>query len=202
MFMIETLNSQLKNYRFILASQSPRRKTLLQQFGLKFEVEVRPVEESFPESVSPSKAAEFLARIKGDAFPGEELEEKTMVITADTVVAIGNEILGKPRDYDHARKMLENLSGRHHDVITAVSMKTQSKQQLFSVSTRVFFKNLSRREIDFYINTFQPYDKAGAYGIQEWIGFAAITRIEGSYYNVVGLPMHALYENLLAWKEP
>ncbi|MCF8232523.1 MAG: Maf family nucleotide pyrophosphatase [Bacteroidales bacterium] len=197
--MIETLNPLLKNYRFILASQSPRRKALLQQFGLQFEVEVRPVDEDFPESATPAEAAEYIARKKGEAFPVKELEKNTMIITADTVVAIGNEILGKPFDYEHAREILESLSSRHHEVITAVSLKTRSRQQVFSVSTRVFFKNLNREEIDFYINAYQPYDKAGAYGIQEWIGFAAITRIEGSYFNVVGLPVHALYQKLLVW---
>lgn len=197
--MIEKINPHLKGFRIILASQSPRRKELLKQFGLEFTVNALSADESFPDRLNPREAAEFVARKKGDAFPKEELTDHTIVIAADTVVAIGNEILGKPSDYDHARRMLENLSGRDHLVITAVLMKSSQKQELFSVSTRVWFKELRDEEIDYYIRKFEPYDKAGAYGIQEWIGFAAIEHIEGSYFNVVGLPVHALYQKLIEW---
>jgi len=198
--MIAEINPHLKNYRFILASQSPRRKELLEQFGLKFSTQVRPVDESFPESMNPSEAAEYLALKKGNAFKQKELAEKTMVITADTVVAIGDEILGKPQGPQHAKQMLKKLSGKPHEVITGVLLKTAGREMVFSATTKVYFKNLSHAEIDYYIREFKPFDKAGAYGIQEWIGFAAIEHIEGSYFNVVGLPVHALYQKLAEWQ--
>ena len=198
--MIAEINPHLKNYRFILASQSPRRRELLEQFGMEFSTQVRPVDESFPESMSPSEAAEYLAQKKGNAFKQKELPEKTMVITADTVVAIDGEILGKPSNQAHARQMLKKLSGKPHEVITGVLLKTAGREVVFSATTNVYFKNLSLAEIDFYIREFKPFDKAGAYGIQEWIGFAAIEHIEGSYFNVVGLPVHALYQKLAEWQ--
>lgn len=197
--MIEKINPHLQGFRFILASQSPRRRELLKQFGLEFTVNALSADESFPDKLNPREAAEFVARKKGDAFPRNEIPAKTLIITADTVVAVGDEILVKPGDYDHARQMLQKLSGRDHLVITAVLLKTNQKQELFSVSTKVRFKNLTKEEMDYYIRKFEPYDKAGAYGIQEWIGFAAIEYIEGSYFNVVGLPVHALYQKFIEW---
>lgn len=197
--MIEKINPQLQGFHFVLASKSPRRKELLRQFGLNFSSKIRPVDESFPENLNPQQVAEDLACKKGDAFGVNDLNSKTMIITADTVVATGKKILGKPGDYEHAKQMLYTLSGKTHEVITAVLLKTSEKQLVFSAITKVRFKLLSEAEIKFYIETFKPYDKAGAYGIQEWIGFAAIEHIEGSYFNVVGLPMHALYQKLIEW---
>ncbi len=196
---IEILNPALKNYRFVLASQSPRRQALLKEFGLPFTVNVRPVEEVFDEALTPEQMAVQLAVKKGSAFVPDEIPEKTLIITADTVVAGDDRVLGKPQNSAEAKEMLRMLSGRAHEVITGVNLKSKKKEKAFSVSTKVFFKELSAAEIDYYVTNYQPFDKAGAYGIQEWIGFAGITRIEGSYFNVVGLPVHALYEELKAW---
>ncbi|MGM0565589.1 MAG: Maf family nucleotide pyrophosphatase [Bacteroidota bacterium] len=196
---IERLNPNLKGYRFILASGSPRRKTLLEQLGLPFSVSVRPVEETFPEGLTPGETAIFLAEKKASAFPAMDIPEKTIVITSDTVVAVHDQVLGKPADEREAAKMLWQLSGRAHEVITGVYLKSQTKKVHFGISTKVHFKNLSEAEIAYYVQNYSPLDKAGAYGIQEWIGLAAIERIEGSYFNVVGLPVHALYEQLLKW---
>lgn len=196
---IEILNPALKDYRFILASQSPRRQALLKEFGLPFTVDVRPVEEVFDESLTPDQMAVQLAVKKASAFLLDEFPEKTLIITADTVVAGGGRVLGKPENSAEAKEMLRMLSGRSHEVITGVNLKSGKKEKAFSVSTKVFFKELSQEEIDYYVARYKPFDKAGAYGIQEWIGFAGITRIEGSYFNVVGLPVHALYEELKSW---
>lgn len=196
---IEILNPALKDYRFILASQSPRRQALLKEFGLPFTVDVRPVEEVFDESLTPDQMAVQLAVKKASAFLLDEFPEKTLIITADTVVTGGGSVLGKPENSAEAKEMLRMLSGRSHEVITGVNLKSGKKEKAFSVSTKVFFKELSQEEIDYYVARYKPFDKAGAYGIQEWIGFAGITRIEGSYFNVVGLPVHALYEELKSW---
>ncbi len=196
---IEHLNPNLKGYRFILASGSPRRKALLEQLGLSFSVKVRPVEETFPEGLTPGETAIFLAEKKASAFPAKDIPAKTIVITTDTVVAVHDQVLGKPAGEDEAVKMLWQLSGRVHEVITGVYLKSQTKRVHFGISTKVYFKALSEAEIAYYIQHYRPLDKAGAYGIQEWIGLAAIERIEGSYFNVVGLPVHALYEQLLNW---
>lgn len=196
---IEILNPALKDYRFVLASQSPRRQALLQEFGLPFTVDVRSVEEVFDESLTPGQMAVQLAVKKASAFPMDEIPEKTIVITADTVVAGNERVLGKPENSAEAKEMLRMLSGRSHEVITGVNLKSRIKEKAFSVSTKVFFKELSEDEVDYYVSNYEPLDKAGAYGIQEWIGFAGITRIEGSYFNVVGLPVHALYEELKSW---
>jgi len=196
---IEILNPNLEGYRFVLASGSPRRKSLLEQLGLPFTVEPRPVEEHFPEGMAPGETAIYLAEKKAHAFPAKEIPEKTIVITSDTVVAVDDRVLGKPADEQEANKMLWELSGRAHEVITGVHLKSQTQKVHFGVSTKVYFKTLSKAEIAYYVQYFRPFDKAGAYGIQEWIGLAAIERIEGSYFNVVGLPVHALYEQLLKW---
>jgi len=196
---IESLNPNLKGYRFILASGSPRRKALLEQLGLPFTVKVRPVEETFPEGLTPGETAIFLAEKKAGAFPAKDIPEKTIVITSDTVVALHEQVLGKPADQEEATQMLRHLSGRAHEVITGVYLKSKTKKAHFGISTKVHFKTLSEAEIAYYIQHYSPMDKAGAYGIQEWIGLAAIERIEGSYFNVVGLPVHALYERLLNW---
>ncbi|RLD32698.1 MAG: septum formation protein Maf [Bacteroidetes bacterium] len=193
------LENTLKGYDIVLASASPRRRQLLQELGIRFRVQPKKVEENFDEQLAPVQVAEYLSKLKARAFSKEELEEKTIVITADTVVTIDGMILGKPKDPANAREMLQQLSGRSHQVITGVTLRSAEKMKTFSVSTKVFFKELSNEEIEYYITRFKPFDKAGAYGIQEWIGHAAIERIEGSYFNVMGLPVHRLYEELLAF---
>jgi len=196
---IEVLNPRLEGYRYVLASRSPRRKHLLEQLGLPFSVEVRDTDESFPDYLTAPKSAIYLAEKKAEAFPSREIASKTIVITADTIVAREGHILGKPASAEEAVAMLRMLSGGSHEVITGVHLKSNQRKAHFGVSTKVFFKTLSDKEIEYYVSNHRPFDKAGAYGIQEWIGLAAIRRIEGSYFNVVGLPVHELYEQLLKW---
>jgi septum formation protein len=193
------LKEKLKDYNIILASGSPRRRQLMNELGLEFRVEPRPVEESFPNELTPEEAAEYLSRLKSDAFPSGEMALNELLITADTVVTLDGEMLGKPGSREEAVDILEKLSGKTHQVITGVTIKTREYSHTFSVTTDVDFKVLAKDEISFYIDTYQPFDKAGAYGIQEWIGHAAIERIEGSYFNVMGLPTHRLYEELISF---
>lgn len=190
------LQNKLQPYNILLASSSPRRKLLMEEMGVPFKVSVRHVEETYPKGLSPEEVAKYISRLKADAFSVDELKNE-LIITADTVVTVDNEILGKPADRDDAVRMLQQLSGKPHQVTTGVTFKTKSKQHTFSVTTDVVFKKLSSGEIDFYIDNYKPFDKAGAYGIQEWIGHVAIEKIEGSYFNVMGLPTHQLYEQLL-----
>ena len=178
----------------ILASQSPRRKELLALLDLKFTVEVKTVDEVYPEDINCTEVAEYLAKLKSSAF--KDLEKDQLIITADTVVVLEGRILGKPKDKTEAIGMLESLSNKSHQVITGVCLKSKNKQQSFSSTTKVFFKELTSSEIEYYIENYQPYDKAGSYGIQEWIGAIGITKIEGSYFNVVGLPIKELNEQL------
>ena len=193
------LEDKLKGYEIILASASPRRRQLLQELGVQFSVQPRDVTEHFDDSLSPQQVAEHLSELKALAFAEEELNDKTIVITADTVVTLDGAILGKPKGVAEAKEMLRTLSGRSHQVITGVTLRSVAKMRTFSVSTNVFFKELSEDEIDYYVTVFQPFDKAGAYGIQEWIGHAAVEHIEGSYFNVMGLPVHRLYEELVVF---
>jgi len=195
------LNEKLSKYDIVLASASPRRKYLLEQMGLDFEVIVKDVQEIYPSAYSPMEVAAHLSELKASVFFSDELLPNKLLITADTVVAINDEILGKPNSRDEAFEMLEKLSANEHEVITGVCLRTIEKLYSFTVGTRVFFKKLSNEEIDYYITNFLPFDKAGAYGIQEWIGHAAIERIDGSYFNVMGLPTHQLYEELLKFTE-
>ncbi len=193
------LEDKLKGYEIILASASPRRRQLLQELGVQFSVQPRDVAEHFDDNLSPQQVAEHLSELKALAFAEEELKDKTIVITADTVVTLDGAILGKPKGVAEAKEMLRTLSGRSHQVITGVTLRSATKMKTFSVSTNVFFKELSEDEIDYYVTVFKPFDKAGAYGIQEWIGHAAVEHIEGSYFNVMGLPVHRLYEELSAF---
>ena len=182
----------------ILASQSPRRKQLLGELGYDFEVVTREVDEFIPDNMSPRAVAEFLAEHKSKAY--HDLTAKNIVITADTIVAIDHLILGKPRDRADATGMLLRLSGRSHQVITGVTISYQSKQKTFIEETEVLFRRLSKSEIRHYIDEYKPYDKAGSYAIQEWIGLIAISKIIGDYYNVVGLPVSRLYQELIEFK--
>lgn len=190
------LHRKLAPYEIILASASPRRKKLLQELGVKFKVQTKDVVEDFPDGYPIDKVAQYISEVKAAAFPVEAIKKKTIIITADTIVTCGNQILGKPADKEQAAKTLKKLSGKKHQVITGITLRSRDRRHSFSVKTDVYFKNLSDEEINYYITNFEPWDKAGAYGIQEWIGLAAIERIEGSYFNVMGLPTHRLYEAL------
>ena len=186
----------LNKYNIILASASPRRRQLLEQLGIDFTVKVIDgLDESYPAGLAWQEIPEYLSRKKAEGH-SSLLTPSTMIITADTLVMLDGKPLGKPADAAEARLMLRNLSGRSHFVITGVTILTMEKSTSFSTTTEVFFDSLTDDEIDFYITRFKPMDKAGAYGIQEWIGAAGIRRIEGSYYNVMGLPLHSLYTEL------
>lgn len=182
-------------WKIILASKSPRRQQLLKDLGLNFEIRTKEVEEVYPEELKKQEVALYLSELKATAFKGD-LQEKELLITSDTIVCLEDRIIGKPKDREDAFHMLSDLSGKMHEVITAVTLTSEQKQHSFYVVTEVYFKTLSNFEIDYYINTCQPFDKAGSYGIQEWIGYIGIEKIVGSYFNVVGLPVKELYEAL------
>ena len=180
--------------KIILASNSPRRKELLGGLGVDFEVKVlKGVDESYPESLSAPDVAEYIAAEKADAYT---VKDDELLITADTVVIVGRDILGKPADAADACGMLRELSGKTHQVVTGVCLTTSKEQRRFSVTTDVTFKQLSDAEINYYVDKYKPYDKAGAYGIQEWIGYIGVTALSGSYYNVMGFPVQRVYEEL------
>lgn len=194
--MVTTLLPRLQGYRIVLASNSPRRRELLAGLGLQFEVRVLPhITESFPQDLPTEQVAEFIAREKAAAYQ-PLIQPRELVITADTIVVVDGQVLGKPADAADARRMLRLISGRQHQVITGVCLTTSGVQRSFSASTSVTFKPLSSAEISYYIDTFHPFDKAGAYGIQEWIGYVGVTRLEGSYFNVMGLPVQRIYTEL------
>ena len=184
-----------KGYKLILASASPRRQQLMRDAGFPFEVRLKSVEEHYPEDIEIEEVPLYLSRLKASAFQ-DELLEKEILITADTVVCLQGRILGKPKGREEAISMLQALSGRCHTVVTGVCLTSCRWQHAFSVRTEVFFKALTDDEIRYYVNTYKPFDKAGAYGIQEWIGYIGIERIEGSFYNVMGLPVQRVYEAL------
>ena len=178
----------------ILASNSPRRKQLLRDCGFTFEVQVLHTDENFPDGLETDQVASFISCQKAKVFQG--LYPEHLVLTADTIVAIDNQILGKPADHDDAVRMLASLSGRTHEVITAVSLLVGDRIETVSDIALVSFKALTAAEIDYYVTNYKPYDKAGAYGVQEWIGMIGINKIEGSYYTIMGLPVHLVYELL------
>ena len=186
----------LKKYNIVLASKSPRRQELMKGIGLEFSVITKDVDESYPSNMSVYDVAPFLSLKKAKAFNDDELPENYMVITADTVVIVDDMILGKPKDEADARGMLGRISGKKHSVITGVTVRTSDKVKTFSVVSKVSFETLDQEEIDYYVNNFRPYDKAGAYGIQEWIGYIGVNHVEGSYFNVMGLPTQKLYKML------
>ncbi|WP_194774315.1 Maf family nucleotide pyrophosphatase [Pararhodonellum marinum] len=185
-------------YQLILASKSPRRQELLKGLGLEFRVMTKEVAETYPEHLELKEVASFLAEKKAEAFR-PDLMENELLICADTTVLDGQKILNKPENKEEAIHMLTQLSGKSHEVITGVCMMNLTKKVVFSDTTKVHFRPLEVEEIDFYVNTFSPYDKAGAYGIQEWIGYIAVERLEGSFYTVMGLPVHLIYEKLKRW---
>jgi septum formation protein len=187
--------SNLKDYRIVLASKSPRRKELLSGLGIEFEVQTLDTDESFPDELEVVEVAEYLAIKKSQPF-FESINDNELIITADTIVVVDNIVLGKASGYNEAYQMLQQLSGKPHRVLTGICLLSKSKQVSFTSSSTVYFKKLSHQEIDHYISHYHPYDKAGAYGIQEWIGYIAVEKIEGSYFNVMGLPVQQLYEEL------
>lgn len=190
------LKDKLKGKKLILASKSPRRRALLEGCGLDFTVaDGYEVKEDYPDDMPPHDVPLFLAILKSDAYPWAVGEDE-ILLTADTVVILGDEILGKPADREDAIDMLTRLSGNRHTVVSGVVMRDGKHQTGYTVKTDVWFRKLRMEEIEYYVDEYEPYDKAGAYGIQEWIGYVGIGRIEGSFYNVMGLPIQTLYVNL------
>ena len=186
------------NKKLILASNSPRRKDILTQAGFDFEVKIKDVEEIYPEEMLPQNVPEYLAYIKAKPFINESFNN--VILTADTVVLLDNKILGKPKNLDNARTMLNSLSGAIHKVVSGVCILNDEKFTTFSDRTDVHFRKLTLEEIDFYLDIYKPLDKAGSYGIQEWIGMIGVEKIIGSYYNVMGLPIHLIYNQLYKFR--
>ncbi len=189
------LNEKLKEFHLILASGSPRRQQFFKDLDLDFEIRLKEIEELYPEHLKAEEITNFLAQLKANAFEGE-LKANDILITSDTIVWHQNQCLGKPKDYEDAFQMLQSLSNATHEVITSVCFKTIDKTETFFEVTKVTFQTLSAAEIRYYLDHYKPFDKAGSYAIQEWIGYVGISKIEGSYTNVVGMPMHAVYEKL------
>jgi septum formation protein len=187
--------SLLEGKKLILASASPRRKELLKGLDIPFETRVYDVAENYPEELTPEHIPAFLARLKAEAFKNK-LAENEVAITSDTIVVLNDKLLVKPKDKTEAFKMIQKLSGKMHKVLTAVCVTSVEKQVCFTDESKVYLKNLEKEEIEYYIEKYHPYDKAGGYGIQDWIGYIAINKIEGSYYTIMGLPTHRLYDVL------
>ncbi|WP_300704487.1 Maf-like protein [Bacteroides sp.] len=187
----------LKKYKVILASNSPRRKELLAGLGVEYEVRTLPdVDESYPETLQGADIPLFIAKEKADAYQAM-IQSDELMITADTIVWLDGKVLGKPKDREDALQMLRDMSGRTHEVFTGVCITTTEWQRSFTTQTEVRFSKLSEEEIIYYVDKYQPMDKAGAYGVQEWIGFIGVENISGSYYNIMGLPVQRLYRELL-----
>jgi len=193
------LRDKLKNYKLVLASGSPRRQQFLRDLDIDFEVRLKDVEEIYPDYLQGAEITDFLALLKAQAL--DDIADNEIVITSDTIVWHENKALGKPKDYDNAFAILRSLSGKTHEVITSVCILSKNKTDIFNETTRVTFNTLSDDEIKYYLDNYKPFDKAGAYGIQEWIGLVAIAKIEGSYANVVGLPVDKVYQYLCKFTE-
>ncbi len=190
------LIERLTPYKILLVSKSPRRQYLLKEMGLKFEIASKSdIKEEYPADLTCDEIPVYLARLKARSFI-DTVNSKTIIIAADTIVCFNNQVLGKPADYDDATRILRLLSGDKHVVLTGICLKTKNKEKTFCSKSEVYFKNLSDSEIKYYIEKYKPFDKAGSYGIQEWIGYIGIERIEGSYFNVMGLPTQQLYIEL------
>ena len=189
------LSDSLKNYKIILASGSPRRQQFLKDMNLDFEIRLKEIEEIYPDSLQGVEITNYLSILKSQAFEGE-LEANDLLITSDTIVWLDGKALGKPKDYDDAVQILKSLSNTTHEVITSVCFKTINKTETLFDITKVTFNTLTETEIRYYLDNYKPFDKAGAYGIQDWIGLVGISKIEGSYANVVGLPTHLVYDYL------
>ncbi|MBO3098247.1 Maf-like protein [Gelidibacter pelagius] len=189
------LNEKLKQYNIILASASPRRQQFFKDLGLQFEIRLKPVHEEYPQRLKHFEISDYLAQLKALTFK-KDLKPNDILITSDTIVWLNNKALGKPKDAAEAFEILKSLSNATHEVITSVCFTSLSFEKTVNAVTKVTFKRFSDEEINYYINTCKPFDKAGAYGIQEWIGQIGVTKIEGSYFNVMGLPTHLVYETL------
>ena len=187
---------KLNEYKIILASRSPRRQQLMRELGLKFDVVIREYDETYPEGLNGEQIAKHIAFEKAASYK-DELADNEIVIAADTIVWCDNKVLGKPLNREDAASILKEISDNTHEVITGVSIRSITKERTFSESTKVTFDTISEEDIYYYIDKYNPYDKAGAYGIQEWIGIAACSCIKGSYFNVVGLPVQRLYKELI-----
>lgn len=183
-------------YQVVLASKSPRRQQLLAGMDIPFSVFVKDVDESYPDDLSLNEVASFLSKKKADAFVDSELPDNYLLITADTIVVIDGKVLNKPANRQEAIEMLTTLSGQEHRVITGVSLKDKHNIVTFSEESSVQFITLTKDEIEYYVDHYQPFDKAGSYGIQEWIGYVAIESVTGSFFNVMGLPTHRLYREI------
>ncbi|WP_203229463.1 Maf family nucleotide pyrophosphatase [Aureibaculum marinum] len=190
------LAEKLKNYKIILGSQSTRRKELLKNLGLTFDTVTIDIDEDYPKYLHGNEITSYLAKLKADTY-SEVLADNEMLITADTIVRAAGKVLGKPKDSAEAKQMLLFLSERLHEVITSICIKTKDKSIIINDTTAVHFKKLTEEEIDYYITKYKPYDKAGAYGIQEWIGYIAVNKIEGSFYTVMGFPVHKFYKEMM-----
>ncbi len=193
--MNNILQQKLKDKRLILASGSPRRKELLKGLDIPFEIETREVEEVYPEHLKAGEITAYLAELKAAAF--NDLDTNDVLITADTIVWMDNNALMKPKDREEAIEILEKLSDKKHEVFTSVCIKSIGKTKVFTTVTEVYFEKLNLAEITYYVDTYKPFDKAGAYGAQDWIGYIGIRELKGSYFNVMGLPVHDLYKELL-----
>ncbi len=189
------LREKLSNYNLILASGSPRRQHFFKQLDVPFSIEVKEVEEIYPEYLKTAEITDYLADLKSKAFT--DLQENDLLITSDTIVWFEGKAIGKPKDRQDAFAMLKEMSGKQHEVYTSISIKSKSFQKIVNDETVVEFEDLMDEEINYYLENFAPYDKAGSYGIQDWIGLIGVKKIEGSYFNVMGLPVHKLYKELL-----
>ncbi len=190
------LANKFKNHQIILASSSPRRQELFKELNIPFKTQIKNIDEHYPNNLKAKEITEYLAKLKAKEFE-KELAPETVVITADTIVWFENKCLEKPKNTVEASEMLHKLSGKMHQVISSFCIKTSISEKVVSAITNVYFKKLSTNEINYYVEKYQPLDKAGAYGIQEWIGFIGVKKLEGSYFNVMGLPVDKLYEELV-----
>ncbi|EAQ40516.1 Maf-like protein [Dokdonia sp. MED134] len=189
------LKEKLKNHNLILASGSPRRQQFFKELDLDFTIQLKPVDETFPDHLQGAEITDYLAKLKAAAFT--DLQATDILVTSDTIVWFNGVALNKPEDRDEAYAMIAALSDNSHQVITSVAFTTKEGQTVINDTTTVTFKELTEAEINYYIDNYQPYDKAGGYGVQEWFGYIAVTRLEGSYFNVMGMPLHKVYETLM-----
>lgn len=194
------LKEKLNKINIILASGSPRRQQFFKEMDLHYTIRLKEIEEIYPEHLQAEEITNFLAELKASAFENE-LEENDVLVTSDTIVWLNGKALGKPKDYEDAFKMLQQLANQTHEVITSVCLKSIDKTDFFHCVTKVTFANLSDEAITYYLNNYKPFDKAGSYGIQDWIGLVGISKIEGSYTNVVGLPTEMLFQKLMNYAE-
>lgn len=188
------LREILKDYKIILASGSPRRQAFFKELDIDFEIKVKEIDEKYPAHLMGSEITDYISQRKASVF--QKLQDNEILITSDTIVWMESEAIGKPKDFKHAKKMLQQLSGKMHKVITSVCFTTSDFQITINDTTKVWFRNISEVEIDYYLKTYKPLDKAGSYGIQEWIGYIGIEKIEGCYFNVMGLPIRLVYKTL------